>query len=243
MSEQPDNNGGSEGSGSNDNLQAGGQAQGGQPQGGQAGSGQAGGQAGGGQAQGGQHGHAQGQPQGGYQGQQQVQTGPSVGDIFSRPDTMSQIKLGVVLFALVGVGAGLALFGVGNSFAPSGGGGGGFAGALAGAVLGPAMLVVPIAFSVVVAVFLGFRQEEALEDTPDNLVYATAAVTSAIGALVAFLISWILGGLGVGNVSFNGVFVPMLMTAIGAAVVAAGIIWTVRSFMQSSGPQAAQQQY
>jgi hypothetical protein len=59
----------------------------------------------GGQQQGAHHGNSQQgeHSQDGYQ-TQQVQTVPSIGDIFSRQDTMAEIKRGAVLYGIIGVG-------------------------------------------------------------------------------------------------------------------------------------------
>ena len=190
----------------------------------------------------GQSGQAQGspqqpgQPQGGYQqGQQQVQTGPSIGDIFNRQDTMAEIKYGVVILALLGVGIGIGMFGVTNAL--TGGAGGGFAGL---SLL--SLLALPFVVGVIGTMVLAERQNDDLDEVANNLVYATIAVTGFVGTVVAFLIAWILAGLGAGNVGFNGIFVPMLLGALGAAVAGAGVVWADRSLLSSSPAQAQQPQ-
>lgn len=86
-----------------------GQPEGGQPQGVQQQNGQP--QGGHGQPQG-----RQAPPQGGQpQGQPApAQTGPSVGDIFSRPDTMTEIKVGIAVFAMIGAGLGIGVLLIGG---------------------------------------------------------------------------------------------------------------------------------
>lgn len=253
------------------NDESGDGSQGDQPQGGQGGSqpqgNQGDGQAQGGQAPGGQAGGqppqggqpAQGQPpqdqpaQGGAQPQGQapqgqaqrapVNTGPSIGDIFSRNDTLDQIKLGVVMYALVGFGLGLPMFGIGSAFTSGSGGslsssiGAGFA------VLGT--IAAPFAISSVLALLVGRSIGDELDDVMDNLVFATAGVTTAAGTIVAYFIAIIMLGLGTGNISFNNLILPIILGAIGSAIIAAGSIWAEENLLGPSGapPQQGRQQY
>ena len=239
------------------------QPQGGQPQSGQSAGGQSpGGQPTGGQPQGGQApqgqaagGPPQGQPpqgqapQGGTQPQGQapqgqtqrapVNTGPSVGDIFSRKDTLDQIKLGVVLYAIVGFGMGLGLFGLGTAFSNPSSLSGAFqaAGIIAGG------FAIPIAVSAVMGALIGRQQSEELSDVEETLVFATAGVTSAVGALVVYILSILLLGLGSGNISFNNMIIPMITTALGAAVISVATVWAEENLLGPSGtpPQGPQQ--
>jgi hypothetical protein len=129
-------------------------------------------------------GQSQGQPQGGYQQgapRQPAQTGPSVGDIFSRPDTKDEIVSGVALYGMVGVGLFLAAFLVplvGSITNMSGMLNGGLA-------LGPALAVV-----------LAYQHHDELADVADNLVYATTAVTAFGGTFALGLLGGIGGAIG-----------------------------------------------
>lgn len=162
--------------------------------------------------------------------QQTVQTGPSIGDIFNRQDTMREIKGGVVLFAVLGVGIGLGMFGITNSVS---GGAGGFAGALSLFSL----VAIPIVVGVVGALVVSLRQNEELGGVANNLVYGTVGVTAFVGTVVTFVIAWILAGVGGGGVSFDGVFGPMILGALGAAVTGAGTVWTHRGYLADTGGQ------
>ena len=247
--ESGDSNQGEQPQGGQGGHSAGGQ--GGQPQGGQSG-----GQPGQGQPRGGApQGQPQGQPQGGAQPQGQpaqgqapqgqaqrapVNTGPSVGDIFSRKYTLDQIKLGVVMYAIVGFGIGLGMFGIGNAFTGSSG----LAGIAGGfAVLGT--IGAPIAVSSALAFIIGRNIGEELEDVMDNLVFATAGVTTAAGTVVTYFLAIIMLGLGTGNISFNNLILPIVLGALGSAVIAVGAIWTEKNLLGPSGapPQQGRQQY
>jgi len=244
--ESGDSNQGEQPDGSQGGQSAGGR--GGQPQG------QAGGQPAQGQPQ---AGAPQGQPQGqrpqgqapqgqAPQGQAQrapVNTGPSIGDIFSRKDTLDQIKLGVVMYAIVGFGLGLPMFGLGSAFT-SGSGGSVAASLGAGfAILGT--IGAPLAVSAVLALLIGRSIGDELDDVMDNLVFATAGVTTAAGTIVAYFIAIIMLGLGTGNISFNNLILPIILGAIGSAVIAAGRIWAEENLLGPSGapPQQGGQQY
>lgn len=230
MSERPDNNGGAGGSGGQDQQPAGGQPQGGQPQGQQGGGQPQGGQPQGGQPQGGQpQGQPQGgQPQGGYQqGGAAAPTGPSVGDIFSRQDTMAEIKQGVVWFALVGAGVGVAVF---------------LNGILAdttdpGYFVALMVYLGSFAFPPLIGLLVASRQSDTLTAPPENLRYATAGATGAAGGIVFILITTILAVIGLDSGSgggsgnffsapgFGDIILPMILIAIGAAVTAAGFLY------------------
>lgn len=261
MSDTPndDSGDGSEGEQSEGGQPEGGQPQGGQPQGGQPQGGRPqGGQPAQGQPQGGQPqgGQPQGQPAQGQapqdgaqpqgqpaQGQAQrapVNTGPSVSDIFSRNDTLDQIKLGVVMYAIVGFGVGLPMFGLGSAFT-SGGGLSSISGAFA--VLGT--IGAPLAVSAALALLVGRNIGEELDDVMDNLVFATAGVTTAAGTIIAYFIAIIMLGLGTGTISFDNLILPIVLGAIGSAIIAAGSIWAEENLLGPSGvpPQQGQQQY
>ena len=181
---------------------------------------------------------AQGGPQGGYQQggrRQPVQTGPSVGDIFSRPDTKEEIVSGVVLYAMLGVGLFVAAFLIplaANVFTMS------------------FMLFGALALGPLLAVILADRQDEALESVPDTLVYATSAVT-ALGGTVAYGIIAAIGGAigdsigsggGAGLVSAGfspgDYIIGAILVAIAGAVAAAGLVALNRTVLaENPAPQ------
>lgn len=172
-------------------------------------------------------GHQQ-QPQGTYQ------RGPGIGDIFSIPETKTELKIGVLLNVLIAVGFGFAALGM--STLSTGFGGFGSVGAFSIGVTGP-MLVAPL-----VGMYLGVRQTDVLDDQPDNVVLGNAAVTAFVGVFVMLLLSLILaliiGGSGnLGN-TLGNLLLPYLITAIGAAAVAAGSGWAVENIVP--GPSRAQ---
>ncbi|MEF8785412.1 MAG: hypothetical protein V5A45_05725 [Haloarculaceae archaeon] len=207
------------------------------------------------QATGGQRGQPQGQPAGGQvpQGGRQdgtqpqgqppqgnYQAGPSVTDIFSRTDTLDQIKLGVVLYAIVGFGIGLGMFGLGSAFTD----GGGNLTSLTGGIAILGTIGAPMAVSGVLALLVGRAISEELTDVPENLVFATAAVTTAAGTIVTYLLAIILLGIGTGSINFDNLLLPIILAAIGSAVIAAGTIWADENLLTPSGaPPQGRQQY
>jgi hypothetical protein len=220
-----------------------GQQGGGQPQGaGGAGVGAgAGAPPQGGQPQGQQGPPQGGQPQGGYQqggARQPVQTGPSVGDIFSRPDTKDEIVSGVVVYAMVGLGVFLAAF-----LVPLGANVFYMATMLAGALaLGPTL-----------AVILADRQDDELSDVPDNLVYANVAVTALAGTLVFGFLAAFGGAIGnsvgssgiatAGSFAAGDYILAVILVSIAAAVAAAAVVALNRTVLADSpAPQGGQQQ-
>lgn len=175
------------------------------------------------------------EPQETYQ-QQPAQTGPSVSDIFSRQDTIAEMREGLILMALLGVGIGLGMFGVTNSVSTSGGAGTGFAAAIS--VI--SLLPLPLAVGVIGTMFLAKQQNEALAAVPSKLVYATIGATGFGGTVVLFFIAWFFTGIGTGNVSFDGVLGPMLFGALGAGIAGAGIVWADRR-SERSGSEMSEQ--
>ncbi|WP_159900717.1 hypothetical protein [Salinirussus salinus] len=184
----------------------------------------------GGQPQGGAGGQPQGQPaaqqpQGGYQqggARQPVQTGPSVGDIFSRLDTKNEMKVGIAAFTLIGVGAGLVT--ILSGLTSQGGLGFGF---------GVLIAVGSLAVTPALGGLFGLRQSDNLDDTPDTLAYATAAVTGAAGTvllgIIVVIASAIAAGGGGGGGGAGQLFLALIFAAIGSAVAGAGTAWGARN--------------
>lgn len=244
MSDSPDDNEGDEpdGGGRSDPARQprGGQPRGGQPQGGQPQGGQPqGSQPQGGQPQGGQPPSGQpqgGQPQGGQpQGQYQqpqgpppgqaYQTGPGVGDIFNRPTTMNEIKLGIVVFAAVSLGLGLSGFGLSLASNPGGG-----VSPFGASVL---ILLGAIVLSPLLASILALRIADQLDDEPQNMVLSTAATVGFGGTIVAWFIAIIfvlLSTSGPGGVDFVQLLLGMILEGIGVAVAGVVAAWATLNF-------------
>lgn len=172
-----------------------------------------------GQPQGGQP--QGGQPQGGYQ--QPVQTGPSVGDIFSRRDTMDRMKAGIVFLAVLGIG--LLIGGTLGSLVSY---------SYATTVVQGALILGPAA-----AALFAFRDADQLDDVPTTLVYATTAVTGAVGTLVLVFFG-LFGGILASNLASGSEFINFqagdyllagVLVAIGAAVTAVLVVWAKRNFL------------
>ena len=219
MSDEPGDRSGEGGQGGGNGPAGGGQPAGGPPQG---------------------AGAPQGQPAGGYQ------RGPGVGDIFSMPETMDEIKLGVGLYTAIGLGVAVAailmslLQGVG------------------GAVIGGILLIGSMALGPGIGAILALRQDEELEDQPDNIVYANAGATTAIGTIVLGIIGGIGvtvggqlaspgmggggmgGGMSVGTSGIGNLILPLILIGISAAVTAVFTIWLVRSLLAPNPVPAGQ---
>ena len=167
--------------------------------------------------------HPRGQPpQGGTHppaGRPPAQQGSGIGDIFNREDTKSQIQSGVVIFVAVGVGLGLTT------------------------LLGDILDDIPIVgwntgptLATIVAVFVAQQQTEALQEIQDNLAYATAAVTAAIGTLVLSLLTWLFaeiaddGGFVSTNPDLGDVFLVWIGAVIATAIAAVIVVAAARKF-------------
>lgn len=176
-----------------------------------------------------------GQPQGQPAGQQAYRQGPGVGDIFSIPETVNEMKIGVALNVLLAVG--LAIAGLGLSMQQTSG---------FGAATGLAMLSTgAVVLAPLVGVVLGLRQAEILDDQPGNVLYANALVTSVVGTFLLMLVSLVLISIIVGSGNLGNaigqMLVPYVVTAIGAGVVAAGSVWVEQNVLPGPSQPAPQQ--
>lgn len=193
------------------------------------------GQPGGSQPQGGA-----GQPQGGGQPPRQYDTGPGIGDIFNRVETKNEMKIGTVLYAMVAIGLGVTA--LGSSIISGGTGGVGGLAVSGVAAIGLALLLGPI-----IALVVGIRQADQLEDQPDNLLYANAALTAFVGTIVVYVIGLIImlvtatspTSPNLGQVISNTIG-PIIVAGIGSGVTAAGAAWAVTSI--EPGPSRPQPQ-
>lgn len=175
------------------------------------------------------------QPQGGYQqggARQPVQTGPGVGDIFNRLDTKNEMKVGIAAFTIIGVGAGLVT--ILSGLTSEGGLGFGF---------GVLIAVGSLAVTPALGGLFGLRQSDTLDDVPDTLAYATAAVTGAVGTvllgIIVVIASAIAAGGGGGGGGAGQLFLALIFAAIGSAVAGAGTAWGARN-LPSDGRAPAQ---
>lgn len=177
----------------------------------------------GGQPQAGQTGY---QPPQGQPPQQGYQTGPTVGEIFERRETMSEIKLGLVIFAAVTLGLGISGFGLSLA---AGSAGTGFFGGAGGFIIIGALVLSPL-----IAAVLGIRFAGELVDQPDNLILASAAVVGSVGTLVAWfvgIIFFLLSSSAGGGGGFVGeLFLPVIVEAIGVGITGALAAWAVLKF-------------
>ncbi len=160
--------------------------------------------------------------------QQTFETGPGLGEIFNRPETTTELKIGVALNVLMGVG--IAFVALGLSMQSGGGSIGGFFG-------GSLALIGPLVLAPLVGVVIGLRQADVLDDQPDNLLYANAAATTIAGTFLFMLVSMILGLIVVGSGNLGQVvgqaILPFFVAAIGAGVVAGGTCWVDRNMLPS----------
>lgn len=148
-----------------------------------------------------------------------------VGDVFSKPATMAELKRGLVLFGSIGVGLGLVLLvPIGQL---SGGGSGGLgSGPSIGGGLGAGLAVLgllgaSLAIGPAVGGLFGLHAGGNLRGEPRNQTYATAALGALLGGLV-------LGGTVLlfaavaGSGGLDAFLVPLVLAAVGAALAALG---------------------
>lgn len=210
MSDQPNNSNGEQGDQPPAQQQGGGQQpqQGGQqpPQGGQQ------------PPQGGQQPPQGGQQPAGQQRRQPAQTGPGMGDILNREDTMGELKTGIVLFVSVAIGLGLAVF-LGDAFQDN-------------FISGSTALLYQFEITgvMILAAYVGHQQATGLVDVEEKLVLGTVAITAAAGAVLFELVLWIFAQLTLDNTAELGDILPLwIAAAIGAAVVAVVIAYADRN--------------
>lgn len=224
----------------------GGQPQGGQPQGGHSQGGQPrGGQPQGGQPQGGQPqgNHQQGgQPPQGQYPQQAYQTGPGMGEIFNRPETKSEMKIGIIIYAAISVGLGITGFGLSLAGGSGPGAGLGFGGA------GVLILIGALLLSPLIAAVLGLRVADGLDEQPEKFIYGTVAVIGFVGTLVSFVIGivfFVISSSGPGGASTNiigNLILPLIFAAIGVAIAGVIAAWTELNVVPGGGGYQRSQQ-
>lgn len=152
----------------------------------------------------------------------------SVSDIFSRHDTQTAIKETFGLLTVLGVGYGL--FGYFTVDAVIGAEEGAFADF--GGILVAIVIIIVAALMAPLAAFVtSLRLEGTLADVEDNLVYATAAVGSALGAVGLTVLTALLASnplpasLDIGLGDFTNL---ILLTAVVSAIVAAASGYLLR---------------
>lgn len=142
-------------------------------------------------------------PAGGAQG-----GGPGIGDIFNMDETKDELKSGVALFAAVGVGLGLTML-LGDIFEDVQ-----IIGIESGVMLAPLL-----------AALVALHQVKPLAHLEDNLVYGTAAITTAIGAIVLGLLTWLFGEIAFDlTPDIGDLFLIWVGAAIGSAVAAVIVV-------------------
>lgn len=185
------------------------------------------------------------QPAGGQPGQEQAyRRGPGVGDIFSIPETVTEMKVGLALNVLISVGLAFVALGVSTLQTGFGSGVGGAVGG------GLAVFSGPLVLAPLIAVVIGLRQAEVLENQPGNILYANALVTTVVGTFLMMLLTLILGSIiaGSGNLgdAIGQMLLPFVISAIGAGLVAAGAVWVDTNVLPGpsapADPQAGQGQ-
>ena len=140
---------------------------------------------------------------------------PGMGDIFNRDDTKDEVKIGVVLFALVGVG-----LGVGVLLADV------FEDFMFFESLFHAIILAPL-----IAVLVGQRTSERLEDVPDNLAFGTAGITALAGTVVFGLLVWLFAEIIEDGGDLGDMLLPVIGVGIGAAIAAVGMVWVSRNLI------------
>ena len=141
---------------------------------------------------------------------------PGLGDIFNRTDTKTELKLGVAVFGLVGVGLGLGVV---------------LADAFESGVFGWGLLAAGIVLAPLLAVLIGQRQSGELAGLPDNVTYGTAAITAIAGTLTLGVVVWVFGGIldDFAVPDLGDFLLPVIGMGLGAAVAAVGVIWVMEN--------------
>lgn len=154
--------------------------------------------------------------------------------IFAEEDTRNRIILIIAVYAITGLGIGLAGYFTLNAF---GGGGSNMGSEFISAVF----LIIAVVFvalvGVPIAVLLAPRVSEKL-DRPNIETYATMGVGVFVGHLVMFIFTVILIGSNLGGGSGSGAdggmgmgdfFVPMMLAAVGVALAGNITIYLTRN--------------
>lgn len=172
----------------------------------------------------------------------------SVTDVVSREDTLNVIKRGGVAYVAAGLGIGISGWTIMNAVT---GGEENLGTAIVGAVLALASMMALSLIGASSGLFTAFYVRDELdEDVPENLRYATAGLTAFIGHLAILVLGFTItmagfsssgsesgGSPGVGDYLF-----PIVVGAVGAAIVAAGAVYALENVAQPQtqpAPQAA----
>lgn len=184
------------------------------------------GHSGGGQSQGAHQGTA---PQGGYQ------TGPNLSDVLNVPATVTEIKIGLVVYAAIAIGLGIGAFGL----MTVGGTSTGFNATALFVVF--VTLLSPFFLGAAIAGVLGLRHARVLADQPQNLLLGTAAVTGFAGTIVMFVVGFVFSVLAAGGSGSGGggqiadFVLPLLIVCIGAALAGTACAWAGRNILPRAG--------
>lgn len=162
---------------------------------------------------------SQGQPQEVPQQEQEGQTGPGMGDIFNREDTKRELKAGVALFAITGLGIGLGLFLIDILDED----------VLVFGVSGGIMVNAPLMLGPVLAGLVAIRSDEELVELPDNLVFGTVGISALVGTLVMGILVWLFIEIAFdGTPDLGDVFMGWLGAGIAAAIAGVALLAALR---------------
>lgn len=163
-----------------------------------------------------------------------------MGEIFNRPETKSEMKIGIIIYAAISVGLGITGFGLSLA------GGGGAAGTFGGA--GLVILLGALLLSPLIAAVLGLRVADGLDEQPDNFIYGTVAVIGFVGTIVSFVIGivfFVISSSGPGGASTNvigNLILPLLLAAIGVAIAGVITAWAELNVVPGGGGYQRSQQ-
>jgi hypothetical protein len=161
-----------------------------------------------------------------------ARTEPGPGDIFSLPETLSQIKETALSYVVLAIGYAVIAAGIGTF------GGSGAGGMAVGAMALISLVMVVLA--PILAVFHGYRHADIFSELPDDVVYATTAVANAMGVVALFVVATIFAfaaappAMDVGGAIGESV-VPLIVVMFGVGIISAGTVWTTRRLTPGSG--------
>lgn len=154
----------------------------------------------------------------------------NVGDVFSNPATLTQIKTVVTLFGVMGFTLGVTGFVLVNQFATFGSSNPG---------IGLSALGVPMVIGTVVATLLGHQVGQSLVGEPDEFAFATAGVACMAGNGIMVLIAVVLSSFGSGFVGLDVVRViaVIVVGSVAAGLAGAGGAFAGITFTDGSAPR------
>ena len=150
-------------------------------------------------------------------GTQPTESEPGIAEIFNRDDTKDEMKVGVVLFSLVGVGLGLGVL-LADIFED-----GAFT-----LTLGLGIMLAPL-----IGVLIGQRVSAELSDLDDTMTFGTAGTAAFGGTLVFGLVLWLFNEIVTDTAADLGdILLPIIGIAIGTAIAAVATVWVSRNLIE-----------